>query len=165
MKTTFYHITHPKRVSAICKEGFNDNKKSQSHTISDDPEWYRTYWTRRRNLAKWIRILSKENAWPVLTILEVTMSKKVYNALLVEEGVEDDPKKVACLRDWGDQLVLDSQHPVKPEDINIHIKVLQTIRNPYQHGIRVTMNNLNRFLAKKSCRKQELGKDHLRRKR
>ena len=158
MKKMFYHITHPERAGAICEEGFNDNKKSQSHSIWDDPKWYRTFLTRRRNLAKWIRILSRENAWPVITILEVTMPKKVYNALLVK-GAEDGHKRKVCLRDWGDQLVLDSQHPVKPGEINIHIKVLQTVKNPYQQGIRVTMSNLNRFLAKESCTEQELGRN------
>jgi hypothetical protein len=158
MKIALYHITHPERVNAIREEGFNDNKKSQSHSLHDDPTWYRTFLTRKRNLAKWLRILSKENAWPTLTILEITMPTKVYNALLIK-NIEERNGKEVYLMDWGDQLVLDSRHPVKPEGINTHLKVLRTVKNPYLQGIRVTMRNLNRFLAKEGCTKQELGRN------
>jgi len=120
-----YHVTTPERAKAILEEGFNEDKNPNYHTKIITPINHRVFLCRKRDIPKWIRILSKEQGWKELTIIAVQIPKEAYHQLLTDSPWNEEERGYIdnYLWDWEDQLVFDTKECVKEGMFGIHLSI------------------------------------------
>jgi len=119
----FYHVTTPQRAKQIQDQGFNDNLRF-NYRLSRDGTSTRTYICRKRNLRKWIRILTKEQGWGEIAILKVSIPISSFERLL-KQNIDD--WTVPFISDLEDQLIVQVDGSLK-DQFGIKIELFKMVK-------------------------------------